>query len=309
MLNILPGHFNGQITEILKRIHPGDRFRVNRALKKAIETNSPIDLTFRNNAREEAVRYLSVKGHKIEREGRSYFAGLIIDRTRQHNLEDEAERLRLNQQRAIMSAAIQAQEKERTALSQFLHDSVCQLLYGIKLNLQSMQFSNRYKGPFQNVNALLDRVIKETREISYELTPSVFRDFGFIAGIKELFQRLSTDDFTIRLTACAQMDTLNQDVQLYLFRILQELINNCIKHAEASLVEVHLTLDKHWVRIAVEDNGRGFKQPVDQALRAGSGIRAIKHRIFLLNGTIQFSSDAAGSKVHITFPYNSKPVL
>src|SRR5690606_3248814 len=99
----------------------------------------------------------------------------------------------------------------------------------------------------------LDQVIKETRNISYELTPSVLRDFGFVAGIKEMAQRLRTKTFIIDTKIASEADLLHPQIQLYLFRIIQELINNCIKHANASQVQVEVSIENDWVTLLVVD--------------------------------------------------------
>lgn len=299
LLNLDPGSFSGNTFDILESIHPEDRGKVNLGLRKAILGNKDIDIEFRTNYHQAKV--IAVKGHNIQAGEKRFFAGLLIDRTRQRRLEQEAENLRLNQQKMIMGITLTAQEKERAMISQVLHDSVCQLLYGIKLNLQNMQFSNRYKGPFQNINFLLDQVIKETRNISYELTPSVLSDFGFVAGVKEMAQRLSTKTFIIDTIIDVQADLLHPKIQLYLFRIIQELINNCIKHANASRVRVQVTIDNNKVTALVIDNGKGFSKSMDQSLKAGSGLRGIKNRVFLLNGQVALESSKKGTISTITF--------
>src|SRR5690606_39186744 len=106
-------------------------------------------------------------------EEHKFFAGIIMDVTERKRLAREAERLKVEQQRTVLSATLDAQEKERLKISRSLHDSVCQILYGIRLNLQSLGHYKKYKKDFENVDQLIDQAIRETREISYELTPSV----------------------------------------------------------------------------------------------------------------------------------------
>src|SRR5690606_9510164 len=125
------GSFSGNTFDILESIHPEDRGKVNLGLRKAILGNKDIDIEFRTNYHQAKV--IAVKGHNIQAGEKRFFAGLLIDRARQRRLEQEAENLRLNQQKMIMGITLTAQEKERAMISQVLHDSVCQLLYGIKL--------------------------------------------------------------------------------------------------------------------------------------------------------------------------------
>ncbi|RYZ80572.1 MAG: PAS domain-containing protein, partial [Proteobacteria bacterium] len=161
----------------------------------------------------------------------------VIDVTQSKQLSAQTQSLQNEKQKIILSAAFDAQEKERYRISTALHDSVCQILYGIRMNIQNIKTTNKLKNEFDIVNRLLDQAIRETRELSYELTPSVLRDFGFTAGIREMAQRFSTPAFKIKSTIKNSADQLHQSVQLYLFRIIQELINNCIKHANAKEAE------------------------------------------------------------------------
>lgn len=186
-------------------------------------------------------------------------------------------------------------------ISSALHDSVCQILYGIKLNLQNFQLTNKLNKEFVNVNQLLDQAILETRQISYELTPSVLKDFGFTAGIKEMAQRLSTSKFLIKTKIKNTADLLHPKVQLYLFRIIQELINNSIKHSNANTAEIKVNIDKEIVSLVVSDNGKGFSTNVEELFKKGSGLRGIKNRVFLLDGTIDFQSTSKGTTILIKF--------
>src|SRR5690606_4939582 len=112
LLGIESWSFNGKTQGILKCIHPADREKVNRNLRKAILSNKEIDIEFRTIGRGNQDKVVAVKGHTIQAGERSFFAGLLMDRTRQRKLEQEAENLRLNQQRVIMKATLATQEKE-----------------------------------------------------------------------------------------------------------------------------------------------------------------------------------------------------
>lgn len=294
--------FNGTIAGLIALIHPDDQQQVSNQLLGAIHGLKDIDLEFRIITEDNNFKYITAKGHEINmQEESSYFAGILTDITERKRLEREAESLKNDQQKLILSATLTAQEKERNIISSALHDSVCQLLYGIKLNLESVERTNYLKGEFKNVNALLDQVIKETRQISYELTPSVLKDFGFVAGIKEMAQRTSTDHFHIDTYIDNTADYLHTDVQLYIFRMIQELINNCIKHAKATKAEIKVRLHRNQVLIRVTDNGIGFNSYTDQAGHIGSGLSGIKNRVYLLNGQVKFHKSKQGMVVTITF--------
>jgi PAS domain S-box-containing protein len=303
ILGLQPGEFDGSIKHILPYIHPDDQEKMRYSLWHGITRKEDIDVELRVVTNSGPVKYISFKGHEVPnpKSDRRCFAGIMMDVTTRKGLEREAENLRKNQQRLILSATLMAQEKERSIISNALHDSVCQILYGIRLNLQNFQITNNLKEEFINVNQLLDQAIRETRQLSYELTPSVLKDFGFTAGIKEMSQRLSTPIFQVKSSINSAADHLPLQVQLYLFRIIQELINNSIKHSNASQAEIKVKIDNNQVTVIVSDNGRGFNMPENDALRNGSGLRGIKNRVFLLDGEITIESSPGGTTIFLNF--------
>ena len=111
-------------------------------------------------------------------------------------------------------------------------------------------------------------------------------------------QRLSAPGFQIKTSLTSSADLLDQDIQLYVFRMIQELVNNCIKHAQATEAEIIVSAENEWITLVVTDNGRGFAADVDRSLASGSGIRGIKNRIFLLNGYMNVGNVETWYQVH-----------
>jgi PAS domain S-box-containing protein len=300
--------FDGSTKTFLSFIADKDRVRVMEIFDTSVNLLNKIDLEFGIITKKGNNKVIYVQGNEIQGlNERKYFAGIIMDITEKTNLAEQAVRIQEENQRNILSATFNAQEKERLQISSALHDSICQILYGIKINLQNFQQTHNMKSEFKNVNLLLDQVIRETREISYELTPSVLRDFGFAAGIQEMAQRLSVPGFNIKTDIQADFNGLNEEKQLYLFRIIQELINNCIKHAQASLAELKLFVENDWLNLTFRDNGKGFGVKVERSLLDGSGLRSIKNRIFLLDGKMDLQSTSVGTYIEIKIKYDNQP--
>lgn len=216
-------------------------------------------------------------------------------------MKSEMEITKLNQQKNILSAMFTAQEKERNRISQALHDSVCQLLYGIRLNLQSSSICKENSDHFNNLSHLLDQAINETRLISYELRPSILIDFGFSEGIKEMIARLTTPFFKIRARISPLANKLDPDVQLHFFRIIQELVNNVLKHANAKNVDILLGIQETTAVLEVRDDGEGFQEDVALACRNGSGLRGIKNQLVLLNGKMTIDNTDIGATIRVQF--------
>lgn len=300
VLGLMKWEFDGTIKSLISLIHPEDKEAVRKMLFDTLHTFDDLDLEFRITTKYGEVKTILAKGHEVVNDfAASYFVGIMMNITSQKRLAKEADDLQELQQKLILSTTFNAQEKERYKISSALHDSVCQILYGIRLNLLNIQLSKNLKGEFVNVNKLLDQAIRETRELSYELTPSVLRDFGFVSGVKEMAQRLSTPGFQIKTTIKNDIFPINEEVQLYLFRMIQELINNCIKHAHASEAKITISSIDENINIVISDNGRGFQKDVNESLALGSGIRGIKSRVFLLNGKINVNTGKDGTTVSI----------
>jgi signal transduction histidine kinase len=302
ILGINRWKFDGTIKGLITYIHPEDQANARNKLINSVHGLKEIDLDFKVVDSANKIKYISAKGHEIKSfDEKTYFAGILMDVSERKMLAMESENLRNSQQKLILSATLTAQEKERNVISRALHDSVCQLLYGIRLNLESIQRRQNIPGEFKNVNKLLDQAIKETRQISYELTPSVLKDFGFAAGIKEMAQRTSTPLFTIDTQIHGAVETLHKDVQLYAFRMIQELISNTIKHANATHAKIKVHIENNQVIIIVADNGKGFSGDTEQAFRIGSGLSGIQNRVYLLNGQMELNSTTKGLMVTIIF--------
>lgn len=293
--------FDGNVHTFLQHIHPDDRSLVKHAIMENSDELKKIDFEFKVFKEDGSVKYLGAKGQAIENlDGSPYLAGIISDMTKKNQLEQASRNLQQEKQKLILSTALIAQESERQRISSQLHDSICQLLYGIRLNLQHIQ-NGKNDRKFDSVHQLLAQAIKETRELSYELTPSVLRDFGLRAGIREMVDRLNSSHFKISLQVSESADSLISSVQLTIFRIIQELLNNTIKHAQADKAEIMLLIKDDWITLKVSDNGKGFNAEEEFAYTKGSGLRGIKNRVTLLNGTIDFFTDTHGHTTTIEF--------
>lgn len=305
IMEIAPSEFNGKLKEFFQLVHPDDQKEVRRDFMKGLSRGEKIGLEFRIINREGKIKDIAAKGQMIKvSEERQYFSGTIMDISDRKKLEREAENFKTLQQRAVLLATLDAQEKERVKISGALHDSVCQLLYGIRINLQGLPFYKDNAEAFKNINQLLDQAIQETRTISYELRPSVLNDFGFTAGINEMAKRLTTPQFAVKATISPGADKLSSTIQLHAFRIIQELVNNCIKHAQATRAEIVVCTEQDSVHLSVTDNGKGFKDDLKESLVKGSGLRAIKNQLYFLKGELDFKITKRGTTVSVSFNKN-----
>jgi PAS domain S-box-containing protein len=302
LLELRSWEFDGSFKKFIELVHPEDQHIIKRQLFNDMSQVEKIDLEFRIRTKAGQIKYLATKGHHIQTElGKQLSIGILLDMTERKKNALAKQELRDEKQKLILATTFKAQEIERQKISSALHDSICQLLYGIRLNLQSIQLDGGPNPELKMVNQLLNRAIKETRELSYELTPSILRDFGFVEGIREMAQRLSSKNFHITAKLKKEADLLSDDLQLSVFRIIQELINNSIKHGNANKAEIIVCTENGMVTVWVCDNGIGFKEDIDTLMARGSGLRGIRNRISLLDGRIEVKSSNEGTKIKISF--------
>jgi len=289
ILAIGPNNFVNTLDGLLEIIITEDRQKII-SLCESGSSLREIDMEFRLKSDHGLIKTIMAKGREVSKPGeKSYFTGILFDITeRKRALEAEEINKRM-QQRMLSQAVLEAQEKERAKISSALHDSICQLLYGIRFTISHLKKADaiQLKAEMGNVTRLIDQAIREIRDLSYELTPSVLRDFGFAAGIKEMCQRLSSRAFKINNQIHIEADKLPEEVQLYIFRIIQELINNSIKYSGATQASISVCSEGGRVNIKVCDNGKGIDLKSEKYLLNGSGLRGIKNRVAMLNGTFK----------------------
>jgi signal transduction histidine kinase len=230
----------------------------------------------------------------------------MIDITDKKRIEEETVVLKNNQQRLIALATLNAEESERRRISDALHDSVSQLLYGIKMKLGALDLG--HTKAHIDISTLIDQAIQETRNISFELAPSILLDFGLPATIDELVKRLSVPIMKIQAKVIGFATREDLLLETSIFRMIQELINNCMKHSHASLVRVSVKKGKHIIEIQVQDNGVGFDYHQQETSASGSGLRSIKNRISLYNGELIVDS-VPGKGTVVKIVLNYKPLL
>ncbi|WP_165852109.1 PAS domain-containing sensor histidine kinase [Mucilaginibacter terrenus] len=306
--NILGGmHGNGfdrGYKNFINILHPEDREMVDHCFRNSINFDKEIDVVTRIMNAEGGLSYASIRGHVIHEAGNvKRLAGIIIDITEKRRIEEETIKLKRNQQNEISLATLTAEENERRRISDSLHDSVSQLLYGIKIKLGLLNSGRPLNNEQQDINLLIDQAIAETRNISFELAPSILTDFGLPATIEELAKRLSSSKMHIQTRATGFHQRPDIVLETSIFRIIQELLNNCMKHSGASQVKIEIKKNKH-IEIHVKDNGVGFRYKENERAVSGSGLSSIKNRVNLYNGKLDVqSAPGKGTAVNITLNF------
>lgn len=200
----------------------------------------------------------------------------------------------------VFQAIVDTQEQERFRIGTQLHDSVAQTLYAIKLNLQHLENDKQGKSnEIQSIKLMLNDAISQIRNISIDLVPAVLNDFGLKAAIQFMVNRIDMPDFQITTAISNKVEDVEQEVKLVIYRIVQELLNNCLKHSHANKVAVKVGMNEEKIQITVKDNGMGFSEELADNMRKGIGLRSIKNRIDLYQGEIKILELKKGTAVDI----------
>lgn len=209
-------------------------------------------------------------------------------------------------ERKVLSAVIKTEEKERERFSKDMHDGLGPLLSAIKLYVNEINDKETTKEEresyIKQVNEMLDQAVTSTREISNNLMPRVIHDYGLVKAIESFCQKVNlTKKLDIQFNNSGIDKSLDSDVQLILFRVVSELINNTIKHAQAKNIKITLKKEDDHISLAFEDDGVGFNtDKVMNNPNTGIGLKSIISRVKSVNGRVLFKSfEGHGFKIYI----------
>jgi signal transduction histidine kinase len=211
------------------------------------------------------------------------------------------------QKAALVQAQIQSvldgEEKERTRIAKDLHDGIVQDLTAIKLQLNAGVNNESVVDKKIVVDAVesIDKASKEVRNISYQMMPTTLIQLGFIPAIEDLLKRVLTpSNIQYDFEQIGVAERLPDNIEVSIFRITQELLNNVIKHSEANFVSLLITLKANVVTMIFEDNGKGFDAAT---IKKGIGFSSLSSRVELLNGDIKYEkADGVGTMAIVKIP-------
>jgi signal transduction histidine kinase len=214
----------------------------------------------------------------------------------------------LKQQELRAKAIIEAEEKERMRIARDLHDGVGQTLSAAKLNLSGLENKLQLKEQesqmiLKNVIDLVDDSVKEVRAVSHSMMPNALIKSGLVAAVREFINKLSSvENLKIDLEINGLNERLEQSAENVLFRLLQELVSNIIKHAKANYISIQLIKHDTELTLIVEDNGVGFDTKKLNEY-SGIGLKNIISRVEFLKGSVDFdSTKGKGTTVVIEIP-------
>ena len=218
----------------------------------------------------------------------------------------EKKEMEIEHQKQIMRATINSQEKERDRIAQELHDDISSKLGVVSLNtflLDSEDLSEtEAKEIRSNIVNLLSKTIDSARRIAHNLLPPTLSKFGLNAALEELFSEIiSTKKVEISYNNNLYFGNLEEEKNLHIFRVIQELSNNSLKHGNATKLEITFNGVGNKNVCIYKDNGKGFDINSPNAHK-GLGLKNIENRIELINGELKILSTIdKGTEVRFTF--------
>jgi two-component system sensor histidine kinase DegS len=209
-----------------------------------------------------------------------------------------------------------AQEDERKRIARELHDETAQALIDLSrrldnLNTQHAQMSEFAAERLEEFQELIDNILRDVRRFSRDLRPSVLDDLGLLPALAGLMADVEEDGIETELKVCGDKQRLSPEMELALFRIVQEALNNVRRHSQASQVVTVVEFGEGRAKIAVDDDGQGFRPPArsgDLVVTGKLGLAGMHERARLLGGTLQIQSEPGrGTTVTVDIPIPSGP--
>jgi two-component system sensor histidine kinase DegS len=239
---------------------------------------------------------------------------VCFDITERKKAEQEVERLntenitdKINQQKIISSKIVENQENEQNRIAKEIHDGIGQMLTGLKFSLESINLDDKEKSAqkIEYLKKLSLDIIKGVRTATFNLMPPELSDHGIVSSIAKLTQELSKLTgknilFYNKTNFDQRLDSL---IEINIYRLTQEAINNAIKYADSTHIIVQLSHSNSILSITIDDNGKGFDVITVEKKRnseSGMGLLFMKERIQYINGRV-FINSIPGEGTRITF--------
>lgn len=210
----------------------------------------------------------------------------------------EKELMRVQFEQTILESKLEIQEETFAYIGQELHDNICQVLSLIRLNLNTLDVPGETK-KLTHMDALLEKGLTDLRTLSHSLDAEQIRSTGWAPPAIKLINNLqSTGKYTAEAELEENLPPLGSDRPIILFRMIQEIINNIVKHAQATTILLKAWNENNKLVITIRDNGKGFDI---ESAAGGAGLRNLEKRSKLIDASLGISSkEGDGTCVTIT---------
>lgn len=240
---------------------------------------------------------ISARKMKIQRTGELSYQGIIKDMTKEKEMEN-----------LVRRTILDTEERERERIAKDLHDDLRQKLFMIIGNLSTLKSEHDYnsresKKIFSVSTKELQNIYAELRTICFNIMPSILRKFGLVKAIDELCRNIElTGKIKFEKNIDEKISLLEKSLEVSIFRIIQEFINNAIRHGRANIINIALQKKTGILMVSLKDNGIGFDKKILNG-KNGMGLMNVQSRVESFNGEIMIeSSPGKGTFYHIEIP-------
>jgi PAS domain S-box-containing protein len=290
------------------KIYPDDIAHAVKEYYQAIVHQQPFTVEYRLRKHDGTYSWVIDRGSPRFLEDGSFvgYTGVCFNIQDRKEMEAQLLQVELEKQKLISKAGIEGQENEREGISRELHDNVNQLISSAKLYMEVVKRDPDTREDMVNRSIeTLNMAIEEIRRLSKSLTPPSLGNLGINDVIDEFVDDVNLiGNLQLNFQPCKQLEEhLSPEIALTVYRIVQEQVNNILKHAEAAIANIKLSLQNGILVIDICDNGKGFN-PL--ARRKGVGITNITNRAALYNGQVSIeSSPGNGCVLKVSIPLAS----
>lgn len=220
--------------------------------------------------------------------------GILLYRNHNHKQEKYLQQELMRQQDLASEAILEAEENERRRIAADLHDGVGQMLSAVKLNLEGLTdrisiTNSEDKLVYEKVKMMMDESCKEVRNVSHNIMPNALIKSGLGNAVKDFIDKVNSDRLKINLDINGINEKLSSNVEIVVYRVIQECVNNVIKHADANKLDISIVKDIDGLNVTIEDNGKGFNVSNLENSK-GIGMKNIRTRIEYLKGTLDIDT-------------------
>lgn len=225
----------------------------------------------------------------------------------QNNRIQEQKIKEMEKERQLIAAhaVLHGEETERSRLARDLHDGLGGLLSGLKLSLNNIKgnifLTEDSVDQFNKALGILDVSMKELRRVAHNMMPEALSKFGLKEALQDFCSGIGNSKTEVKLRFYGEESRIDQKIEISLYRIVQELINNALKHANATEIVVLIVQEPYRIHLTVQDNGRGFDVEMLKSSK-GAGLPNIRSRVESLNGVLDvYSKPDNGTEVSVEF--------
>ena len=224
---------------------------------------------------------------------------------RQRKFQQEKDEMKNQFDQTILRTQLEIQEQTFSYISREIHDNIGQILSLVRLNLST--FSDKVdRGKFDSTDELLGKAIQDLRSLSHSLQTNRIQDIGLVESTRQLLSTLEkTGTYTTQMHVSDNFTGMDNNADLIMFRMIQEIVNNIIKHAQASSIIIDLSGTEQQVFLKITDNGIGFDVHKLKTSGMGIGLSNIFSRAKMINATVDIQSEP-GKGTTILLQTNAK---